>query len=613
MTPRPSASVVGRCLLLGALVAASFLPVLLFGGFAFDDLEYVRNNPLLLDVDGLRRIWWPGAGETSASGYGIDEHYWPVLYSTFWLERRLWGGFFGPGFHATNVVLHLVNAGLLWAVLTRLRVPCAFAVAVVFAVHPSQMEAPSFVIGRKDLLSTFFLLLALLLWFRSDTARKADPDRRSDTDRRSDPLPSWRRVLLVLALACLGVLSKTVVALLPVWIAVVHWARGGSFGRPAWSRLLLLACPLLALAAWGWYVYASGLNRMPSSADLPRLDSVLLAATTFWNHLYLSIVPSPAGLGFYFWDVSPSSALAWCALAGLLALGAILFHARGRLGRGPTAVCLLFGIALLPYLGLIDHQGLVGSFNNSRHRYLAAVFPWILLLGAAPRLAAALARRAPSVGPRLPFLARLLAILGLGLAVSMHFRHGFAYTSDALWYAHLEAVSPASARAPGWVLDRRVPSLLREGRTAQALAYARGRTLRHPASLSAQVRLAQALQAQDRGDEALAIGLDVLDDWGSRVVRGIPFGLPHASNAPAHPIDPDAPPPAPLGAADLWLLRRQVADLFAARGNADASAAFARAAAAIRPPPGQEWVFLRGDGSVFRVEGPERVSRGGAP
>ena len=595
LPPRPSASVVGRCLLLGALVAVSFLPVLLFGGFAFDDLEYVRNNPLLLDVDGLRRIWWPGAGETSASGYGIDEHYWPVLYSTFWLERRIWGGFFGPGFHATNVVLHLVNAGLLWAVLTRLRVPCAFAVAVVFAVHPSQMEAPSFVIGRKDLLSTFFLLLALLLWFRSD------------------PLPSWRRVLLVLALACLGVLSKTVVALLPAWIAVVHWARGGSFGLPALSRLFLLACPLLALAAWGWWVYASGLNRMPLSADLPWLDSVLLAATTFWNHLYLSIVPSPAGLGFYFWDVSPSSVLAWCALAGLLVLGAVLFHARGRLGRGPTAVCLLFGIALLPYLGLIDHQGLVGSFNNSRHRYLAAVFPWILLLGAVPRLAGALARRAPSVGPRLPFLVRLLAILGLGLAVSMHFRHGFAYTSDSLWYAHLESVSPASARHLEWARDRRMASLLREGRTAQALAYARDRALRHPASLGAQVRLAQALQAQGRDDEALATGLDVLDDWGARVVRGLPFGVPHASNVPAHPIDPDAPPPAPLGTADLWLLRRQVADLFAARGDADASAAFARAAAAMRPPPGREWVFLRGDGSVFRVASPERAaSRGGA-
>ena len=589
------------------LVAVSFLPVLLFGGFAFDDLEYVRNNPLLLDVDGLRRIWWPGAGETSASGYGIDEHYWPVLYSTFWLERRLWGGFFGPGFHATNVVLHLVNAGLLWAVLARLRVPCAFAVAVVFAVHPSQMEAPSFVIGRKDLFSTFFLLLALLLWFRSDPARKADPDRRSD------PLPSWRRVLLVLALACLGVLSKTVVALLPVWIAVVHWARGGSFGRLAWVAASPARLP--APGPGGVGLVRVRLRPEPHAVVCrpPRLDSVLLAATTFWNHLYLSIVPSPAGLGFYFWDVSPSSALAWCALAGLLALGAVLFHARGRLGRGPTAVCLLFGIALLPYLGLIDHQGLVGSFNNSRHRYLAAVFPWILLLGAAPRLAAALARRAPSIGPRLPFLARLLAILGLGLAVSMHFRHGFAYTSDALWYAHLEAVSPASARAPGWVLDRRVPSLLREGRTAQALAYARDRALRHPASLSAQVRLAQALQAQDRDDEALAIGLDVLDDWGSRVVRGIPFGLPHASNAPAHPIDPDAPPPAPLGTADLHLLRRQVADLFAARGDADASAAFARAAAAMRPPPGQEWVFLRGDGSVFRVSGPERVSRGDAP
>ena len=114
-----------------------------------------------------------------------------------------------------------------------------------------------------------------------------------------------------------------------------------------------------------------------------------------------------------------------------------------------------------------------------------------------------------------------------------------------------------------------------------------------------------ALQAQGRGGEALAIGLDGLDDRGPGPCACSPSACPMHRTYRRIRIDPDAPPPAPLGAAGLWLLRRQAADLFAARGDADASAAFARAAAAMRPPPGREWVFLRGDGSVFRVAGPE--------
>ena len=50
-----------------------------------------------------------------------DVYWWPLLYSTFWLERWLWGAFYAPGFHAANVAIHCVNVWLVWALAAAVR------------------------------------------------------------------------------------------------------------------------------------------------------------------------------------------------------------------------------------------------------------------------------------------------------------------------------------------------------------------------------------------------------------------------------------------------------------------------------------------------------------
>ena len=94
-----------------------------------------------------------------ASVYGpartTEGHYWPLVYTTFWLEHKLWG--FAPrGYHIVNVLLHLANTLLVWHLLRRLAVPGAWMVAAVFAVHPLHVESVAWVIERKDVLSGLF-------------------------------------------------------------------------------------------------------------------------------------------------------------------------------------------------------------------------------------------------------------------------------------------------------------------------------------------------------------------------------------------------------------------------------------------------------------------------
>ena len=143
---------------LGLLVVVSYLPAMLWGGFVWDD-RIITNAESVQEVSGLWQIWF------SPSAIGEEGHYWPLVYTTFWLEHKLWG--YAPaGYHVVNVLLHLANVLLLWHLLRRLAVPGAWMVAAVFAVHPLHVESVAWVIERKDVLSGLFYLAAVLAWMR---------------------------------------------------------------------------------------------------------------------------------------------------------------------------------------------------------------------------------------------------------------------------------------------------------------------------------------------------------------------------------------------------------------------------------------------------------------
>src|SRR5947199_1065100 len=142
-------------LALALLVVAAYLPAL-HAGFIWDDDAYVTANATLRTLDGLRRIWLePGA---------VPQYY-PLTFTSFWIEHHLWG--LQPlGYHLTNVLLHTLNALLLWLVLVRLRVPGAWVAAALFALQPMQVESVAWVCERKNVLSGMFALSAILVWPR---------------------------------------------------------------------------------------------------------------------------------------------------------------------------------------------------------------------------------------------------------------------------------------------------------------------------------------------------------------------------------------------------------------------------------------------------------------
>jgi tetratricopeptide (TPR) repeat protein len=153
------------CAALWALTVAAFWPVFQAGFVRFDDPLYV--NPIVQRGLTVENIRW--------AFHSLTAGFWHPIT---WLSLMLDAGLFGPwpgGYHATNLLLHLLNSTLLFVVLRRMTGAdwrSAF-VAGLFAVHPLHVESVAWIAERKDVLSAFFLLLTLLAYARYVEIRKA--------------------------------------------------------------------------------------------------------------------------------------------------------------------------------------------------------------------------------------------------------------------------------------------------------------------------------------------------------------------------------------------------------------------------------------------------------
>ena len=131
-----------------------------FGFINFDDNVYVYENPHIRSGLTQESLAW------SFNFQEKDKNYWqPLTWLSHMLDVELYG--LDPGrHHLTNVLFHTVNVLLLFAVLhwmTGALWRSAF-VAVLFALHPLNVESVAWIAARKNVLSTFFWFLTMYLY-----------------------------------------------------------------------------------------------------------------------------------------------------------------------------------------------------------------------------------------------------------------------------------------------------------------------------------------------------------------------------------------------------------------------------------------------------------------
>lgn len=460
----------GRALIFAVVLAAvtifAYQPAW-HGGFLWDDDAYIINNELLTAPDGWQRIW-----------FSLDSpsQYFPLTYSTFRIEHALWG-LNTTGYHWVNLLLHVGNAFLVWAVLARLGVPGSWLAAAIFALHPVQVESVAWITERKNVLMGFFFLLTLVAWI-------AFVDERT---RRSRIFYCLALIFFVLALS-----AKATACTLPAALFLILWLQK----KPITVRRVIQIVPFVILgigmgllAVW-WERYHQGTHR-GVFPFLSPIERILVASRAVW--FYLSKIFWPSNLTFIYprWNISPSDLLDYIPLlAGIAACGAIYFLRR-YLGRGIEVAAAFFVATLSPVLGFIMLFTFRYTFVADHYQYLACIGPISLASAGIVSLSDKFAQYRTVI-----VSAVLLIVASLG---TLTWRQAATYADiEILWRTTL-------ARNPEcWMAHTNLGLVfLQKGKIDDGIAHYRLALQMQPDSWDAEYNLGTALLGKGQVDEAL--------------------------------------------------------------------------------------------------------------
>jgi protein O-mannosyl-transferase len=212
-------------LLLALVTLAVYLPVARLGFCVYDDGLYVTENPIV-----QAGVTWAGLKYAFTTLAIANWH--PLTLVSHMIDCGVFG--LNPaGPHLENALIHAANAALLFVLLFRLTAkiwPTAF-IAALFAWHPMHVESVAWISERKDVLSTFFALLALINYARFGRERGAS---NQEPGVCSQALPTGTYSVLR------SPFSKF------YWVALLCFALG-LMTKP---MLVTLPCVLLLLDFW---------------------------------------------------------------------------------------------------------------------------------------------------------------------------------------------------------------------------------------------------------------------------------------------------------------------------------------------------------------------------
>ena len=414
-----------------------------------------------------------------------------IIYDYSILDMRKGGGGYFDGIeqqlHVTNLILHTLNVLLVYFLLSAIGLEQRVTLlgAALFACHPIHVESVTWISGRKDLLSGFFLLSALLI--------RCHPKAR-------DRLPNLA-VMFLFIMACL---CKATAIIFPGLVIALDLSRFSGEGDPKQKMrecindwLPFLAAGLILTLIHAYYAVKGGTTG--GSPGPERLLNIIpVYAHYFWQFLF----PSHLSLAYPIQlpILSLRVLLAWLVTVWLI-------HKVVKAGKAHSSPLLLFawlGVCLLPVSGILMTSTLVAD----RYFYLPSIAACGLLSiglvsfikwNAAARMLAALA---------------LLSLAGL----TIH-RNSLWSDSELLWRNALER-SPENTKAQ----FNLATNYLRKAKPKRAAPLLLQVQENQPDSDDVAVNLAAALAARDEWKEADELCESVLkknaDDMGANLVKG---------------------------------------------------------------------------------------------
>ncbi|MFH1741419.1 MAG: tetratricopeptide repeat protein, partial [bacterium] len=304
------------------------------GGFVYDDVAVtITDNPFLSGLVGWKEVLtWDR----------------PVREFTYLFDHALWGE--RPfGYHLQNLFWHVLNVLLIWRIQREMRIDPWHAClgALLFAVHPINTEAVTWISGRKELLCLFFELCAVWLFLRF---------------LRTNVNPFGYSLAVVLSL-CLALFSKQVAVVLPLLLIAAAWTEGGISPLPKRRILFLLSIVMLGTAFLALTslraveVAREALQRGtyydPSARHLELEHPILTGFAVWWSAVRLLVIPYPLIVERTIDPVTSWADPRWILGIMIVAASLAFLWSRKRRGTGQPFGIAWILITWLPTSGLL--------------------------------------------------------------------------------------------------------------------------------------------------------------------------------------------------------------------------------------------------------------------
>jgi Flp pilus assembly protein TadD len=452
-------------LVLFLLTAAVHWPATAGGFVNYDDGEYVTANPRTQQGLGWETVRWAFTTTELSNWHPLTWLAHSADVQAFGLDPR--------GHHATSVLLHALNAGLLFWLLARATGALApsLLVAALFALHPLNVQSVAWISERKNVLSTLFWLLTL--WAYGAWTRR----------------PRALLYLAALGALALSLLTKPMAVTMPFVLLLLDYWPLDRFARPL-RRLLLEKLPFLAMAV-ALSVIAFVVQR--EAGSMVASEEIALparVANAIWSYVaYLGQTIWPAGLAAFY--PHPEGTLPLGRVVGaalfLAAVTGLLFKWRERL-RPQLVGWLWYLGTLVPVIGLVQ----VGTQARAdRYAYVPLIGVFVAVAWTGARLVAR------GWFPR-EVAAGLSAVALVALGV-VTVQQTPVWRDSVSLFEHTIAVEPES-----WVAQYNLGNAYEElGRHEDAVARYRETVRLRPEFARAHNNLGNALDALGRTAEAL--------------------------------------------------------------------------------------------------------------
>jgi len=342
-----------QCAALFVLGLVTFWQSVAFDFVNWDDVSYVQQNELI-------RSWspsslWGVATET------VTRNYAPLTILSFLIDHTIWGD--GPsGFHATNVLLHLVNGVLVFLLLKRLtgNLFVAWLTAALFLVHPVQIESVVWISSRKGLLCSAFMLWAAIVRLRPEVTARQD---------------AWYIALLIAAL-----LSKALAIVFPPIVLLYDLLIRREKSAPAIARQVIPGLLALLLLLYTASVQNTVLGGVRGHMEFSLLHIMAIDVTLLWQYVAMLICPTDLCV---IYDPQ-TSGIGVKVLLGSVAWAAV-GYALWRV-RKSQPLWILGSLSVLLLLFPVLNFFRITTLMNDRYLYLPCIVIFAMAAGAVHRI-----------------------------------------------------------------------------------------------------------------------------------------------------------------------------------------------------------------------------------